>query len=129
MRLAVAILAAVLFTSCSAASPETSPSPVVFDSLIQVHVKDSAFLLLDVRTPEEYGTGHIAGARLVDFHSPDFQARVAALPRKASILLYCRSGNRSGQALRMMQDMGFIDVRHLAGGINGWQAEGRPMVR
>lgn len=129
MRLAAATLAATLFTSCSAATPETSPSPVVFDSLIHAHAKDSAFLLLDVRTPEEYGTGHIAGARLVDFHSPDFQARVAALPRKETILLYCRSGNRSGQALRMMQEMGFADVRHLTGGINGWLAEGRTLVR
>ena len=73
--------------------------------------------------------GHIAGARLVDFHGPDFAAEIGKFPRDASIFLYCRSGNRSGKALDLMKGMGFKDVRHLSGGITSWQAEARPLVR
>lgn len=130
MRAFSALLLSLALGACGAPSGlGTNLSPAKADSLIQAHKSDSSFLLLDVRTPEEYAMGHIAQARLVDFYAPDFQARISALPRQAPVFLYCRSGNRSGQALQMMQSLGFTNVRHLAGGINLWQAEARPLVR
>jgi rhodanese-related sulfurtransferase len=130
MRAFPALLLSLALGACGAPSgPGTNLSPAKADSLIQANKSDSSFLLLDVRTPEEYAMGHIDRSRLVDFHAADFQTRITALPRQAPILLYCRSGNRSGQALKMMQDLGFTNVRHLAGGINLWQAEARPLVR
>jgi len=130
MRLIAATVFLLVLGACGSPSRlGTDLSPAKADSLIQAHAKDSKFLLLDVRTPEEFAMGHLPGARLVDFHSAGFQDEIGKLPRQAPIFLYCRSGNRSGQALRLMEGMGFTDVRHLAGGINLWQAEARPIVR
>ena len=123
------LLVALLIGACTAGNTGTELLPAQADSLIQARAKDSSFLMIDVRTPQEYAMGHIAGARLIDFHGADFAAEVGKLPRDASIFLYCRSGNRSGKALDLMKGMGFKDVRHLSGGITSWQAEARPLVR
>lgn len=129
MRHIATLLVAILMGACSAGSPGTTLLPAQADSLIQAKAKDSTFLLLDIRTPQEYAMGHIAGSRLIDFYAPDFEAQIAKLPRKAPILMYCRSSNRSGKALEMMKSMGFQDVRHLSGGIISWQAEARPLTK
>lgn len=123
------LLVVLLMGACTAGSPSSNLLPSQADSLIQAKAKDSTFLLLDVRTPQEYSMGHLSGARLIDFYGPDFQAQIAKLPRNGTVLLYCRSGNRSGQTLDMMKGLGFKDVRHLAGGINNWQAEARPLTK
>jgi phage shock protein E len=85
--------------------------------------------LLDVRTPEEFASGHLAGAENLDFNArASFEAQLAALDRNAPYAIYCRSDNRSGQALEMMRGLGFTDVVDLAGGIIAWQAAGRPVT-
>ncbi|MGA1362386.1 MAG: rhodanese-like domain-containing protein [Ilumatobacteraceae bacterium] len=70
-------------------------------------------VIIDVRTPEEFATGHLPGARNLDLNGGDFAAALAGLDKGASYLLYCRSGNRSGMALEMMQQAGFADVKNL----------------
>lgn len=128
MRILFAAVLSLSLTSCTAQEGVTF-SPAKADSLIKAHAMDSNFVLLDIRTPEEHGMGHIPGSHLLDFYGPNFEAELGKLPRNAPILLYCRSGNRSGQAIRTMQSMGFTEVRHLAGGIVSWQAEARPLQR
>lgn len=81
-------------------------------------------VILDVRTPEEFAEGHIDGAVLVDFYDEDFGEQLAALDPAVPYLVYCRSGNRSGQAMTMMQGLGFDDVADVDGGIIAWSAEG-----
>lgn len=83
--------------------------------------------LIDVRTPEEYGAGHLPYATLVNFSSADFLERMRELPNDAAYALYCRSGNRSGQARVLLADAGFSNVVDLAGGVNAWQASGRTL--
>lgn len=117
----------IVFASCSAAPAGENLAPASADSLIRADASRKNFVLVDVRTPEEFATGHIKGAKLIDFHAPDFQTRLSTLPRDGEILLYCRSGNRSGQALSVMKDMGFTDARHVAGGINAWRVQGLPV--
>ncbi|RSK43998.1 rhodanese-like domain-containing protein [Hymenobacter rigui] len=67
-------------------------------------------ILLDVRTPEEYAAGHLAGAKNLDFKSPDFASQLTTLDPNNVYVLYCRSGNRSNQAGLVMQDKGFKKV-------------------
>jgi phage shock protein E len=86
-------------------------------------------ILLDIRTPEEFSSGHLPLAENIDFYEQDFQARIQELDRNASYTLYCRSGNRTSQALRMMQAMGFTDVTELGGGVLAWQAAGGSLCR
>lgn len=87
----------------------------------------AGLVVLDIRTPEEFRDGHLPGARNLDFFAPDFRQRLEALARgDAPVLLYCRSGNRSGQAMRLLRQWGRDDVLHLAGGFRAWQAAGLP---
>ncbi len=85
-------------------------------------------VVLDVRTPEEYAEGHLDGAVLVDFYDPDFADRLSELDPEVPYLVYCRSGNRSGQTLTMMQELGFDSATDVDGGIVAWQSAGLPVV-
>ena len=63
--------------------------------------------VIDVRTPGEYASGHLAGAENVDVQAPDFRDRIAAMDLgDGPVYLYCRSGNRSGQATKILRQMG-----------------------
>jgi len=87
----------------------------------------AGLVVLDIRTPEEFRDGHLPGARNLDFFAPDFRQQLEALARKGvPILLYCRSGNRSGQAMRLLRQWGRDDVLHLADGFRSWRAAGLP---
>lgn len=114
----------LIFTSCNAAPDSRNLAPVQADSLIRADAGKKTFHLIDIRTPEEFATGHIKGAKLMDFYAPDFQSRLSTLPRDSKVVLYCRSGNRSGQALSAMKELGFKDASHVAGGINAWRSKG-----
>ena len=85
-------------------------------------------VVLDVRTPEEFATGHLPAAVNIDIQATDFADRLAALDKEATYAVYCRSGNRSGVAVDRMLDTGFTDVKHLDGGIVAWQSEGGQVV-
>lgn len=86
-------------------------------------------VILDVRTPEEFAEGHLDGATMLDFYEPDFADRLAELDPDKSYLLYCRSGNRSGQTAALMEQLGFRDVADVDGGILAWTADGHPVVQ
>lgn len=83
--------------------------------------------LVDVRTPEEFRSGHLAGA--VNIPLGDFGSRLASLKPDRPLLLYCHSGNRSGSALGLALKGGFPQAKHLEGGISAWQGAGYPVVR
>ena len=85
-------------------------------------------VVLDVRTPEEYAEGHLDGAVLVDFYDPDFADQLSQLDPAVPYLVYCRSGNRSGQTLTLMEQLGFTSVVDVDGGIVAWQGAGLPVV-
>lgn len=70
-------------------------------------------ILVDVRTPAEYAEGHLDGARLLDLNSGEFEAALPQLDPDAEYFVYCRTGNRSAQAIAMMEDAGFTNVVNL----------------
>lgn len=65
--------------------------------------------VIDVRTPDEYDEGHVAGAQMIDLQDPSFEERVTELPADGKYVVYCRSGNRSAQAAQRMRAAG-LDV-------------------
>lgn len=81
-------------------------------------------VLIDVRTPEEFSTGHIENALLIDIKDKAFKKEIEKLDKTKSYLLICRSGGRSGQACEIMQDLGFLDVTNLEGGMLDWIEQG-----
>lgn len=90
-------------------------------------VSDTTYVLLDVRTAGEYAEGRIAGTDLnIDVLESNFTQRaLAALPKDKSVALYCRSGNRSKSAARILAENGY-NVLELASGFRGWAAAGKP---
>lgn len=80
----------------------------------------SNVVVLDVRTPGEIAQGKIAGAMELNFNSPDFAQQTAKLDKSKTYLVYCRSGNRSGQACNIMQQQGFGKLYNLKGGMIAW---------
>ncbi len=83
-------------------------------------------LVIDVREPEEWEIGHLAEAHLIP--QEELPDRVDELTRARSIVLYCRSGARSGRATRLLLDLGFSHVRSLRGGINAWSDQVDPSI-
>ncbi len=86
--------------------------------------------VVDVRTPSEYETGHLKGARLMPLQQLDSALEAGKLDdlRGRKFLVYCRSGMRSVTAARMMTDHGLIPV-NLRGGIGAWESAGLPVVK
>lgn len=82
------------------------------------------YVLLDVRTPEEYAGGHIEGAKNMDaMNHTVFQEDLKKLPQEDVYLVYCRTNNRSKYALEMMEREGFKNVTLLDGGYTAWETE------
>ncbi len=96
--------------------------------LIEERDGDSDFVILDVRTPEEFTEGHIENAVNIDFYADVFPDELDGLDRNKTYLIYCRSGSRSGSTTRMMKELGFQDAYNMKGGIESWRAD-YPLVR
>lgn len=83
--------------------------------------------LIDVRTPAEYAEGHLTNAKLIPLQ--ELEARLAEIDKGQPVLLYCRSGNRSGIALKILNDKGYTQAKHMSGGINAWKSSGMPVTK
>ena len=70
-------------------------------------------IVIDVRTPEEFDSGHLAGALNINWESAEFMQAVDVLDKSANYVLYASSGNRAEQALDMMASMGFTNVQNI----------------
>lgn len=84
--------------------------------------------ILDVRTPDEFGDGHLKGAVNLDVSAADFTTQVANLDPDGIYAVYCRSGNRSQAAMGLMQGARIGSLVDLAGGIEAWTQSGGAVV-
>lgn len=83
--------------------------------------------LVDVREQWEYDEGHIPGITLIPMN--EVPGRLDEIPRDKTVVLTCRSGNRSGQTSEYLRQSGFDNVHNMVGGILAWDAEGYEVVR
>lgn len=129
LLLALLSIAPFTVTACSsepaATSTETTAQVQVVDAAKARTLIEDGATVIDVRTPEEFATGHLRGATNIDVQAADFHERVGDLDKGASYVLYCRSGSRAGAAADMMMDMGFTEVVN-AGGYDTLAAAGLP---
>jgi rhodanese-related sulfurtransferase len=79
-----------------------------------------AVQIVDVRSDMEYRQGHIPGSKLINMMSGNFNEQLMKLPKDKTLLLYCRSGNRSGMAAQKLGDAGYENVYNLRGGLMYW---------
>ena len=118
------IASALLLAGCSSSTGAMDLGVSEFS----IKVAEAGVITLDVRTPIEFAEGHIDGARLIDFQSGNFENEIAALDKNATYAVYCRSGNRSGQAVKVMQEAGFKNLFNMDGGVIDWANAGLPLV-
>ena len=81
--------------------------------------------LIDVRTPAEYQTGHLAHSVLIDFKGGNFREKMAQLDKHQPVMVYCAAGGRSTATVALLEELGFTEVYELGGGITGWQEAGQ----
>lgn len=93
--------------------------PTKARDLINNYKDNPYFKIIDIRTKEEFDTSKIEGAINIDFYG-DFEREIDYLNRDGIYLIYCQSGNRSGQAMPIFEKMQFQQVYELAGGFNSW---------
>jgi phage shock protein E len=125
MKKLIALIGSILLLAgCSSSSSAINLSVTEFSS----KAAEAGVITLDVRTPGEYAEGHLEGARLIDFQSGNFENEISTLDKNATYAVYCRSGNRSSQAVKVMHDAGFHNVYNLNGGVIDWANAGLPLV-
>lgn len=100
---------------------------VVLEKFEQLLKDKSNAIVLDVRTPQEFSGGHITGAVNLDIYDNGFKDALGKLDKTRPVLVYCKSGGRSGNAAQMMGEMGFKEVYNLQGGILAWSNAGKPV--
>ena len=128
--LALAVAAALATTACGGADTAVEPKLETVTASAFAGIVESApagLVILDVRTPDEFTAGHIPGAVNIDYYETSFRSDLDALDKNVPYALYCRSGNRSGDTLATMSDLGFTDVSELGGGIITWLEAGYPI--
>jgi len=121
----VSVLALIGCNRAHAAKTET----VTAAGLVHEVEEGKAPLIIDVRTPAEYADGHVPGAINIPYDEMEARASEISLHKEARIVLYCRSGRRSGIAAKTLTAKGFHKLGLLEGDMPGWEKSGFPVER
>ena len=115
----------------AAAKPASLPAPrnLTAPETAKLLSTEKNLKILDVRTPEEFVSGHLAGATNLDFHGEGFKSKVAALDPAHPWLIYCASGGRSARARDYLKGLHLFTIYHLDGGVYAWRQAGLPLER
>ena len=121
-RILPILLVALLLAGCAAPAEEIAYRQINMDEAITMMEEESGYIILDVRTPEEFAEKHIPGALNIPNETIGTE-EIPELPDKDQlILVYCRSGNRSKQASEKLVALGYTNIVEF-GGINDWPGE------
>lgn len=123
--LALLLLLAVALPACGG---DTAVIETVDAGVASNLIASPGTVLLDIRTPEEYSAERIEGSTNIDFYAADFADQIRSLDRDTAYVVYCRTGNRSGQAMELFRDLDFAEVHEIDGGIVAWLQAGLTTV-
>jgi len=129
---AVSLLLAAALTlgACGGtATAETLETIAVGEIQDLVAAPPEGLVVLDIRTAEEFATGHLENAINIDYYAADFEDQLSQLDLDVPYVMYCNSGNRSSNALALMDSLGFTEVYELDGGIQAWYGASLPVER
>lgn len=128
MRLRIVLVFALLLFAAFVQAQQTVTDASAQEIYELVHEQGGQVTFIDVRTPEEYNEGHIKGAVLLPVIDTDFPQKINELPKDKTYVVYCRTGNRSQYAKKIMVAAG-LSVIHMDGGIVAWKRAGYPVVK
>ena len=120
--------------SCGQKQKEGSPdqdsmSKVSLISPAELNKVNKDILLIDVRTPGEYASGHLENSINIDYKADNFKDLISELDPNQEVYVYCKVGGRSARSAKVMKEMGFKKVYDLKGGIIAWEKEGLKTVK
>ncbi len=98
--------------------------PVTLNSVLSNNIQ-----LVDVRTPNEFKSGHINKSLNINYYDQDFSTQIAKLDKSKPIYVYCRSGVRSKYSSEILKKLGFKTIYNLKGGILNWNANKLPLEK
>ena len=127
--LGATLLAGVLLLSACSSDTAAFELTSAVDSQELLAESPAGLTVLDIRTPEEFASGYIAGATNLDFYEAEFSSWLDDLDKDAPYFVYCRSGNRSNGAGSILKKHGFENVYNLGGGITAWQSANLPLSK
>lgn len=85
-------------------------------------IRSKDFQLIDVRTPEEFKSGHLKSAVNINYFSESFKDSLALLDAELPVFIYCKSGKRSSKSVAIFQSIGFDSIYQLKGGFLNWKS-------
>jgi len=125
--LAVAFLS--ITSPCFADPVAAAPKNVTVSEAEKLIKSDPKIVVLDVRTPDEFKAGHIAGAKNIDFNGDDFEKQIAALDKGKTYVVHCAAGGRSAQACKIIEQVKLPSVYHMNEGFKAWEKSGKPVEK
>ncbi len=130
MKPIAALLVTLIALSCFSvlADGPVEPKHVDAQQAAKLLKENKDVVVLDIRTPDEFASGHIAGARNVDYLASDFGKKVAELDKSKTYLVHCAAGSRSTKSLSTFKKLSFPSIYHLDGGFNAWEKAGNPVA-
>ena len=113
----------LVLVACSEETPQITQA-----DYLALQGSSADYILLDVRTKEEFDEGHISNA--INVSHDDIEKNLASLLqyKDKKVIVHCRSGRRAEFAENLLTENGFTNVWHLTGDMNGWQAAKLPLV-
>ena len=117
------IFAFLLLVSCKDKQAPTQPSStstVIGITQAKTLLDSKKVIALDVRTPGEIEKGKIEGALEIDFRGDAFETKLAQLDKSKSYLVYCKSGGRSANTIKLLDKLGFTNSYDMEGGYTAW---------
>lgn len=124
----LALIAVLVVLACEASQSQKPIATEVSQQELTSR-RPGDFLILDVRTPEEFAAGHVENA--LNIPHDRLADRLAEIQKYASspVVVYCESGKRAGMAAETLAQAGFSDLRHLTGDMRAWNEAGLPVVK
>jgi rhodanese-related sulfurtransferase len=123
------VIPAALARAADKADPAKSAHKTVGVDEFEKLTREPNAVILDVRTPAEYATGHLKDAVLLDINSKDFDQKIKALDKDKTYLVHCAVGMRGEKACKRLDTLDFPRVYNLQGGIKAWKNAGKPVEK
>lgn len=121
-RIIPILMALLLLSGCATQSTEKTYRQITMEEAVTMMEEETGYIILDVRTAQEYSEKHIPGAINIANESIGTEDIPELLDKDQLILVYCRSGNRSKQASEKLVKLGYTNIVEF-GGINDWTGE------
>ena len=106
---------------------EVEPKEVF--NILEKNRDNSDFVVLDVRTPEDYEEGHIENAYLLNIKSKDFGDELERMDKNRKYFVYCKTGRKSRKAVELMKERGYKEAHNIVGGMDKWKLRRLPVEK